>query len=409
MLASEEKSLNRENAKIKHIFKKHITVEEMKEYSFPGVYVDEDVINKNGVALVPKGTDLESLAKFAPGMEETLRKWGIISINISIQEQIEVKTLENIIKSSAVDFMKVDPKFARDTVEQVSDVYGRIANGVCEPEDISNLVDQGNTLAKAVVQAPEIMFCLGHVRESDEYTYVHSLNVALIGGFVANKLFPGNEDLVRCLSTGGVLHDLGKARVPSEILNKPGPLTDPEFEIMKKHTIYGEELAKGFGVHDPRILSVIRGHHERYSGNGYPDVLSADKISIEAKISAVADVFDALTAKRVYKEPMECRNAIIMMIEKMSQHFDPVILRALVTSIGLYPPGATVELSDGSLGVVVGTSGKDLVRPNIMISFDKNGRKAEGVQIIDLSKIDEKADEPVFIKKVIQDLGKIAF
>jgi putative nucleotidyltransferase with HDIG domain len=247
------------------------------------------------------------------------------------------------------------------------------------------------------------MFCLGHVRGSDEYTYVHSLNVALICGFIANKMFPNNEEMVQSLSIGGILHDLGKARIPTEILNKPGPLSDPEFETIKKHPIYGEELAQSFGVHDPRILSVIRKHHERYCGNGYPDFLSRNKINIEARIAAVADVFDALTARRAYKEPMGCRNAILMMIEKMSTNFDPDVLRTLIISIGLYPPGITVELSDGSLGIVVGTSEKDLVRPEVMISFDKYGKKVEDVKILDLS----KNNESIFIKQVVNDHEKI--
>jgi len=399
--------LEKENKKnrIKHIIRRRIPIEEMKEYAIRGVYVDEDVTNKNGVALIPKGTDLESLAKLVPNMDDTLRKFEINTISILVQEQIEVIDLEHIIKNSEAKFVKIDNKLAQDTVEQVSDVHSRITNGTCEQEDIDNLVEQGVTLAKVVTEAPEIMFCLGHVRGSDEYTYIHSLNVALIGGFIAHRIFPDNEEFVQCMSIGGLLHDLGKAKIPNLILNKPGALTDTEFDLMKKHTIFGEELARGFGVNDPRVLCVIRGHHERCSGNGYPDVLSGDKISIEAKIAAVADVFDALTARRVYKEPMECRNAITTMIENMSMHFDPDVLRALVVSVGLYPPGAMVELSDGSLGVVVGTSGKDLIRPHVMINLDKNGRKMQGTKIIDLS----KHDESIFIKKVVHDLGKIAF
>ena len=392
------------DSKLKHILRMRVPVDEIDEYSFTGAYVDEDVINGNGVSLIPKGTDVASLVQLVPSMKETLQKWGIKTIAILVQEQIEVMALENMIKNSESNYVGIDDKLARDTVEQVGDVYSRIANGTCEQEDIDTLVVQGEALAKEVAKAPEIMFCLGRVRKSDEYTYVHSLNVALISGFISNKLFPNDEDFTRCMSIGGVLHDLGKARVPNEILNKPGQLLDSEYEIMKKHTIYGEELAKEFGVNDPRILSVIRGHHERYSGNGYPDVLSNDKISIEARISAVADVFDALTARRVYKEPMECRTAITMMIEKMSMHFDPDVLRALVISVGLYPPGATVELSDGSLGVVVGTNGKDLVRPQVMITINKNGKKVEkSGPIIDISKNNE-----VFVKKVIHDLGKLA-
>jgi len=390
------------NKKIKHIFRMRIPIEEMQKYYFQGAYVAEDVINKHGIALIHKGTFMTS---FEPNMEETLRNWGIKNIAILIHEQIEAVELEDIIKNSESNFVKINSKLAREIVERVGNVYSRIADGTCKREDIEDLVGRGRILAKEITETTEMMFCLGKVRGSDEYTYVHSLNVALIGGFLAHKLFPDDEEFIHCMSIGGILHDLGKAKVPHEILNKPGPLTTYEFEVMKQHAIYGEELVKKFGVHDSRILSVIRGHHERYGGNGYPDILSGDEISVEARISSVADVFDALTAKRVYKEPMECRSAITMMIEKMSPHFDPFILRTLVTLTGLYPPGTTVELSDGSLGMVIGTNGNDLLRPRIMMNFDKNGMKVEGEQIIDLNNVDKS----LFIIKAVHELGKIAF
>jgi HD-GYP domain-containing protein (c-di-GMP phosphodiesterase class II) len=173
---------------------------------------------------------------------------------------------------------------------------------------------------------------------------------------------------------------------------------------MKKHSVFGEELAIANGVNDPRTLAVIRGHHERYGGNGYPDAFAKEQIRMEARIAAVADVFDALTAKRVYKEPMESRAAVSIMLENMVEHFDPQVLRALLVSIGLFPPGTGVELSDGSLGVVVGARGNDLMRPEVMLHIDRMGRKTEGVEIIDLSQ-----SESLYVRRPMQDVGKIAF
>ena len=403
-LNSKNLELNENNGFI-HTFRKRIVAKEIKKYASPNVLVDEDVIDINGAVIIPKGTLLMTLQKHSTNLEKYLRHSGIESLAILINEQISNFEIESIIKAADVDLMKIEPKLARDTVVQLSEVYSRIANETIEAEDIHDLVDQGKSLAKVVTQAPEVLFCLGHVRGSDEYTYVHSLNVALICGFITNKLFPNNEEVVQSLTIGGILHDLGKAKIPHEILNKAGSLSTTEFDTMKKHTIYGEELAIEFGVHDPRILSVIRGHHERYSGNGYPDALLREKISIEARIAAVADVFDALTSKRVYKEPMGCRNAVILMIGEMSMHFDPAALHTLLISIGLYPPGSFVEMSDGSLGVVVGTSGKDLVRPQVMMKFDKNGKKIEDIQVLDLN----KSDESIFIKQVVKDTGKFAY
>jgi HD-GYP domain-containing protein (c-di-GMP phosphodiesterase class II) len=308
------------------------------------------------------------------------------------------------LKVAENNIMTVDPELARQTVAQVENVYDRIADGVCTPEDISNLAQQGRTLAEEVTHAPQVMFCLGKVRSWDEYTYVHSLNVALLGGFLASRLCPDQPELAECLSMGGILHDLGKALVPQAVLNKPGRLTDEEFEIMKKHSTYGEDLAIANGIVDIRILSVIRGHHERYGSNGYPDGFSKDQIRLEARIAAVADVFDALTAKRVYKEPMDSREAVSLMVDNMGEHFDPQVVRVLLLSLGLYPPGTAVELSDGSLGVVVGAREKDLVRPEVLLQIDNMGHKVEGMKIIDLTQGKE-----LFVRRSLQDVGKIAF
>jgi HD-GYP domain-containing protein (c-di-GMP phosphodiesterase class II) len=314
---------------------------------------------------------------------------------------VDVADFENVLKAARDKIPSIDPQLAKETVQQVENVYGRISEGICGPEDVSNLAVQGRVLAQEIAQAPQLMLCLGKVRSWDEYTYVHSLNVALLSGFLANRLLPDKPELAENVTVGGILHDLGKALIPKEVLNKAGRLTNEEFTIMKRHSVYGDELAKSNGVNEISTLSVIRGHHERYGGDGYPDALKGENIRMEAKIAAVADVFDALTAKRVYKEPMESRAAVSLMIENMSEHFDPMVVRALLVSIGLFPPGTGVELSDGSLGVVVASKGKDLMRPEVHLQIDNMGRKAEGVTI-DLSKRDD-----IYVRRPMQGVGKI--
>ena len=173
------------------------------------------------------------------------------------------------------------------------------------------------------------------------------------------------------MAIGGILHDLGKAKVPHEILNKPAKLTDEEFAVMKQHPTLGVQLAVESGVTDERTLTVIRGHHERYGGGGYPNNLDKKDLPIEARIAAVADVFDALTAKRVYKDPMPGRDAIELMTGAMAAHFDPAVMRVLLLAVGIYPAGTLVELSDGSVGAVIGTTGTDVVHPQVALRYDR--------------------------------------
>jgi HD-GYP domain-containing protein (c-di-GMP phosphodiesterase class II) len=393
-----------EKIAVDRTIKRRISLAELREYSLTPAIVAEDVLTANKGVLLPHGTELASLVSSVDDLEKVLRRWGIFSIPIVIHNEVSIEEFEKMLKSAEPNLSGIDPQLARQTVEQVGNVYDRIAQGVCEPADISHLAMQGQTLAKEVAEAPQVMLCLGKVRGWDEYTYVHSLNVALLGGFLANRLFPNQPEIVERLSIGGILHDLGKALIPKEVLNKPGPLTDEEFAIIKKHPVYGEELAIANGIEDEGVLAVISGHHERYGGRGYPKGLEKDDIRIEARISAVVDVFDALTAKRVYKEPMESRVAVSLMLENMSAHFDPQVFRALLVSIGLYPPGTVVELSDGSMGVVVGARDRDLLRPEVLLQIDHMGRKVEEMKIVDLSQ-----SESLFVQRSLHDVGKIAF
>jgi HD-GYP domain-containing protein (c-di-GMP phosphodiesterase class II) len=386
------------------VFKRRVSLGELREYATGPAVVAEDMFSGNGVLLLPKGTELASLVSSMDALEANLRRWGIFYVPVIIRNKLDIQELEEILQVAEANISAIDPELAKQTVAQVGEVYERISDGVSDPEDISMLADQGRKLAAEVVQSPQVMFCLGRVRSWDQYTYTHSLNVALLGGFLAGRMFPGRQDIVECLSIGGILHDLGKARIPQKVLNKPGKLTDDEFSIIKQHPILGEQLAIDSGVTDERILGVIRAHHERFGGGGYPDSLMKDQISIEAKITAAADVFDALTAKRVYKEPIESRIAVSIMIESMGAHFDPEVVRVLLLSIGLYPPGTAVELSDGSIGVVVGSRDKDLVRPQVLLKIDRLGCSIEKMQIVDLS-----IGTSLCVKRSLMDVGKVHF
>ncbi|GHS86623.1 phosphohydrolase [Synergistales bacterium] len=385
------------------ILRRRISLEELREYTSSTAHVADDVLTERGTILLPRGAELASLISSVDNLEKALQRWGIFSIPIVIENALDINELEGILQTAEIQSDTIDPELAHETVEQLGNVYERISEGACTPEDVSDLAAQGKKLANEVADAPQVMLCLGKVKSWDEYTYKHSLNVTLLGGYLAGKMFPGNHEIAEQLSVGGILHDLGKALVPQNVLNKPGKLTDDEFEIMKQHPGFGKQIAIQNGITDPDILAVICGHHERFGGGGYPEGLSGDNIPMAGRIAAVADVFDALTARRVYKEPMASRAAVSIMVGSMGAHFDPTVVRTLLLSIGLYPPGTVVELSDGSMGIVVGARDKDLMRPSVSLQIDKMGYKVTKMQIIDLSISTE-----LFVQRTLSDVGKIA-
>ncbi len=384
--------------------RREVPLEELPNFCSGVGEVADDIIGESGGILIPRGTRLSSLEASIDKVQAKLQRANIVAVPVVLPGEPGMEQLEAFLRETDPAILPLDPELARQTVSQVEDVFGRIKEGDCSTEDIHSLAEQGRTLARRISGAPQLMFCLGQVRSWDEYTSVHSLNVALLSSFLAERMFPGRTELAEFMAIGGILHDLGKARVPLDILNKPGRLTDGEFAIMKRHPELGVELAVRNGISDRRALEVIRGHHERFNGGGYPDNQDKNTISVEARIAAVADVFDALTAKRVYKDPMPSREALSVMTGAMSAHFDPDVMRVLLMSVGIYPAGSLVELSDGSVGTVVGAYSKDLVRPKVALHLDRFGKRLLEKQLVDLCE-----ERDLFVKRSLQSDDKRAF
>ena len=377
---------------------KDIDVDEL--HLFRGRVV-EDVVSSTGSLLLPKGSEIQAVLESVPGITRTLKRWGIYTIMLDVSFNLSEEEFNKIIENIEPKVRVLEAALARKTISQVDEVYRRISENGSLGDGAYILARQAALLTEEVSRAPQILLCLGRVRDSDEYTFVHSLNVGLLCGYLAGRLKPGDREFAASITYGGLLHDLGKAKVPQDVLNKPGRLSEEEYEIMKAHSIYGDELARSSGISDDRVLSVIRNHHERWGGHGYPDGLRKNEIPLFARIAAVADVFDALTAKRVYKDPLSSREAVSMILESSENDFDKSVVRELLLSIGLYPPGTLVELSDFSVGVVVGARDADLFRPQVHVTVDGKGRRAPEGMIVDLG-----LQQDIFVRRALDDLGK---
>ncbi len=377
---------------------KDVDVDEL--HLFRGRVV-EDVVSSTGSLLLPKGIEIQAVLESVPGITRTLKRWGIYSVVLDVSFHLSEEDFDKIIENIEPKIRVLEAALAHKTIAQVDEVYRRISENGSLGDGARLLARQAAMLTEEVSRAPQILLCLGRVRESDEYTFVHSLNVGLLCGYLAGRLKPGDREFAAAMTYGGLLHDLGKARVPQHVLNKPGRLTEEEYEIMKSHSVHGDDLARESGITDSRVLAVIRNHHERWNGRGYPDAFQKDKIPLFARIAAVADVFDALTAKRVYKDPLSSREAVSMIMESSEADFDRRVVRALLLSVGLYPPGTMVELSDFSVGVVVGARNTDLFRPQVHISVDGKGRRAPEGMIVDLG-----LHNDLFVRRSLDDVGK---
>ena len=238
-------------------------------------------------------------------------------------------------------------------------------------------------ISDSVSRNPGAIISLARLKTADDYTYLHSVAVCAMMVALAKQLGL-DEAQTRLCGMAGLLHDMGKVAMPTDVLNKPGKLTDAEFDIMRTHPTEGYKmLAASSGV-DAISMDVVLHHHEKMDGSGYPEKLKGDEISLHAKMAAVCDVYDAITSNRPYKSGWDPAESLRRMAE-WKGHFDPKVFQAFVKSMGIYPVGSLVRLKSGRIGVVTEQSAKSLTMPLIKVFFSTKSNMRIVPVMVDLS------------------------
>ncbi len=240
-------------------------------------------------------------------------------------------------------------------------------------------------ISASVMRNPGALISLARLKTADDYTYMHSVAVCALMVSLARQLGLDEKD-TREAGMGGLLHDLGKALMPMDVLNKPGKLTDEEFTIIKKHPEKGHRLLVDGRAVGEIPLDVCLHHHEKVDGSGYPHHLPADQISLFAKMGAVCDVYDAITSNRPYKAGWDPAESIRKMAEWSKGHFDEQVFQGFVKSIGIYPTGSLVKLASGRLAVVVEQSERSLLAPRVKVFFSTKSQAYIPPEMLDLSR-----------------------
>lgn len=248
-------------------------------------------------------------------------------------------------------------------------------------------------IADSVSRNAGALISLARLKNADDYTYMHSVAVCAMMVALARQLGLDKEQ-TRSAGLAGLMHDLGKAAMPLDVLNKPGKLTDAEFATIKTHPVRGHQLLERSGEKNGIVLDVCLHHHEKIDGSGYPKGLKGDAISLFAKMGAVCDVYDAITSNRPYKAGWDPAESMRVMAE-WKGHFDPKVFQAFVKSLGIYPIGSLVRLSSGRLGVVVAQTGKSLTMPTVKVFYSTKSNLRIDPEVIELSRpgVKEKIEQ----------------
>jgi HD-GYP domain-containing protein (c-di-GMP phosphodiesterase class II) len=262
--------------------------------------------------------------------------------------------------------------------------------------DKKSIVNEAQKILNLISRDPHVALALLDLKNFDEYTYIHSVNVAFIAvAFALHLRF--SQDKVLSIAQGSILHDIGKAKLSTDIINKPDKLTDEEIQIVQKHPALGKRVIEDDNIDDPIITEIVLSHHENYDGTGYPSKYKGNEMKRYAAIISVADFYDALTTKRSYKEAFEPAEAVKLIYNSSGTKFDPRVVNHFIKVLGIYPIGSIVELSDGHIAIVISFTPETLLKPVVKTLYHKRRPSTPKEIFIDLAR------SRIYIKEVYKD------
>ncbi len=263
--------------------------------------------------------------------------------------------------------------------------------------DLNEIRPAVKGIVASILRNHSALLWLTKIRNKDDYTAEHSMNVCVLSAAFGKHLGLGDKEL-EVLALCGLLHDVGKIKVDESVLNKPGVFTPEEFEHMKLHPVFGRQILAGINRLEPIAVDVAHSHHERMDGSGYPRGLQESQIPYFAKIVAVVDAYDAITGHRVYDSAKSSKQALDILYKCRGTQFDDELALEFIRFIGIYPPGALVELSSGEIALILESHVVTRLRPKVLVVRNSVKQRCRE-KVMDLMSLNVEGSTPITILK----------
>ncbi len=338
-------------------------------YNRPGIIASESQIDR----IRQEGFQHAFVELKVPGESLDKRLDSMLSDRSTTPPEKEREPFENVIEVAQVAYDDA-MVYAKRIIHDAK--MGRKVDYQASVETVDNIVE-------AATRNPDTLICLSKLNRYDEYTYGHCINVSAIS-VVFGEYLGMERDELTALGIAGMMHDLGKTAVPERIINKRARLSEQEFEEIKRHPQYGADILKRQGDVPDNIIEAVRDHHEKFNGSGYPMNLTRKETSAMARIISLADVYDALTSDRSYKDAILPNKALAIMYGMREQDFDPLELQNFIKCLGIFPSGSLVKLNTGFYGVVYESNPQQPLMPKIKVILDQDLRPIPS-ELVDLA------------------------
>ncbi len=361
-----------------------------------------DVLTSSSTLLLPSGLHLNSLRETHPDAVDLLKRHGRSRVPVKRAPLLTMEEFRGLLRKVHPPLSTLNPLVARVAAHQMEAVYGNIRNRNIREKGIRTLALLGETLCRHIRKRPQITLSLGEEEGWKDSPFLHGINVALLAGYIAGGFSPPWPEFIESMTIAGLLHDIGKSFLVPFTRQSIKKRLPPEDRGMKTHPILGEVLLRDAGIDRADILAAVRSHHESWDGSGYPDGLSGEAIPVGGRIIAVANFFENLISANPDPGKTRSDQAISSLLASADRRFDKLIVRLFLASVGLFPPGSVVELSDERMGVVLESKERDLMRPKVLLLSGQENPETGPPVVIDL-----KRTGGIFIRRVYDDYGKI--